>query len=530
MKLHGQSLIAGQPVEKRAASFKAVSPLDGAELEPAFYEAGADDVDTTLARAEETFPAFRALPAEERAAFLESVADEILGLGEALIERAHRETGLPVPRLESERGRTVNQLRLFACTVREGSWLDARIDTAQPDRKPLPQPDIRRMLIPIGPVIVFGASNFPLAFSVAGGDTASALAAGNPVVVKAHEAHPGTSELVAEAINRAVRAYDLPAGIFSMLHGPGPTIGMALVRHPAVKAVGFTGSRQAGRALFDAAAARPEPIPVFAEMSSVNPLFILPGALRERSEGIAQGLAQSVTLGVGQFCTKPGLVFGIEDDAWNAFTRSLAANAAAVAPATMLHPKIQRGFQEGRDKMAQLSGVEVLARAEAAPDARQTQGDVTLVETDAANFLAHPELAEEVFGPFAVLIAGRTLQELEEIARGLEGQLTATIHGTPEDLQAAQNLLAILESKVGRLIFNGFPTGVEVCPAMHHGGPYPATTDVRFTSVGTAAIQRFARPICYQNFPDAALPEPLRNANPRGIWRLVNNEWTRRSI
>lgn len=530
MQLHGHSLIAGERVQKHNDGFKAVSPLDSNTMEPAFYEADTDDVNTALIRAGEAVSLFRAYSSDERAQFLEAIADEIESLGDNLVERAHRESGLPRGRIEGERTRTANQLRLFAREVREELWIDARIDLAQPDRQPLPRPDLRRMLIPIGPVIVFGASNFPLAFSVAGGDTASALAAGNPVIVKAHGAHPGTGEMVAEAINRAAQKCQMPAGVFSYLHGSGEEIGIALVRHPMTRAVGFTGSRTAGRALFDAAVARPDPIPVFAEMSSTNPVFLLPNALRERGESVAAGLAQSVTLGVGQFCTKPGLVFGVGDSAWNEFTRALSSSAASVAPATMLHPNIHRSFGQGRDQMVKLGGVETLARAQSTADARQTQGDVTIVQTDAANFARHPELAEEVFGPFAVLVAGESLAELEEIARGLEGQLTATIHGTPEDLAAAKSLIEILESKVGRLIFNGFPTGVEVCPAMHHGGPYPATTDVRFTSVGTAAIGRFARPVCYQDFPDDALPEPLRNANSRGIWRLVNNERTQNSI
>lgn len=530
MTLHGHSLIAGQRVESNGSAFKALNPQNDSELEGSFYSASTSDVDTAMTRASKAFPAYRAVSSEQRAAFLETIADEIENLGEALIERAHLETGLPKARIESERGRTTGQLRLFAQVVREEMWINARIDTALPDRKPLPRPDLRRMLIPIGPVVVFGASNFPLAFSVAGGDTASALAAGNPVVVKAHRAHPGTSELVAEAVHRAVEKCDMPAGVFSLLHGSGEEIGMALVKHPVTRAVGFTGSRHAGRALFDAAAARPDPIPVFAEMSSLNPVFVLPGALSERGETVAQGLAQSVTLGVGQFCTKPGLVFGVKDDAWVQFKQALATSTLPIAPATMLTPRINRSFCEGRDKATTLEGVTVLARAQAAADTQQSQGDVTIIETDASTFSERPELAEEVFGPFAVLIEGSTLTELEDIARDMEGQLTATIHGSPDDLKAAQSLISILESKAGRLVFNGFPTGVEVCPAMHHGGPYPATTDARFTSVGTAAMLRFARPICYQNFPAEALPEPLRNANPQSIWRLVNNEWTNLSI
>ncbi|HLZ52904.1 MAG TPA: aldehyde dehydrogenase (NADP(+)), partial [Verrucomicrobiae bacterium] len=444
--------------------------------------------------------------------------------------RAHLETGLPETRLTGERARTVNQLKLFAQVVREGSWVDARIDTAIPDRQPAPKPDLRRMLIPIGPVIVFGASNFPFAYSVAGGDTASALAAGNPVVVKAHERHPGTSELTAVAIRRAVVACHLPAGVFSMLHGLGKTVGLALVRHPFARAVGFTGSRAAGRALFDAAAARPDPIPVFAEMSSLNPIFILPEALREHGGKIAEGLKNSVTSGAGQFCTKPGLVFGLQGAAFEQFQQSLAQLLKTVAPTTMLHAGICDVYHQGLNRVAATGGVQLLARSETDPDTQKTHAESVLVCTDAKTFRANPELAGEVFGPFSILISAPTIAELEEIAQNLEGQLTATVHGTPGDFQKAGKLLRLLECKAGRLILNGYPTGVEVCPAMNHGGPYPATTDVRFTSVGTAAIYRFARPICYQDFSPSMLPPALRNENPPGIWRLVNGTLTRDAI
>jgi len=373
-------------------------------------------------------------------------------------------------------------------------------------------------------VIVFGSSNFPLAFSVAGGDTASALATGNPVVVKAHSGHPGTSELVATAIRKAAVACNLPAGVFSLLHGAGKVIGLALVRHPGARAVGFTGSRAAGRILFDAAAARPEPIPVFAEMSSLNPVFILPEAMQGQTARIAEGLRASVTLGVGQFCTKPGLVFGLEDAGFDQFQRALGQLFETTAPATMLHGGICESYHQGMARASKTGGVKLLARAQENPDAKKTHGEPVVVSTDAKNFRKHPELAEEVFGPFAVLVSARTMSELEDIAENLEGQLTATVHGTPGDLPQAKRLLQILERKAGRLLINGFPTGVEVCPAMNHGGPYPATTDVRFTSVGTAALYRFVRPICYQNFPAALLPEALKDENPLNLWRLVDGK------
>ncbi|MGA2853429.1 MAG: aldehyde dehydrogenase (NADP(+)) [Verrucomicrobiota bacterium] len=530
MNLHGQNFIGGQLRHGTGKTVHAVSPLDSMPLPAEFHQSGENEVDAAMELAEQAFRAYRETNGEQRAVFLERIADEIMALGDDLIQRAHQESGLPEGRLTGERARTTGQLKLFAQVVREGSWVDARIDTAIPDRQPLPKPDLRRMLIPIGPVIVFGSSNFPLAFSVAGGDTASALVTGNPVVVKAHSGHPGTSELVATAIRRAVTACGVPAGVFSMLHGAGKVIGMALVRHPLSRAVGFTGSREAGRALFDAAAARPEPIPVFAEMSSLNPVFILPEAMRGQSAKIAEGLRASVTLGVGQFCTKPGLVFGLQDAEFDQFQKTLGQLFEAAAPATMLHGGICESYHQGLTRAAGTSGVKVLARAKEKPDAKKTHGEPVIVCTDAKNFRKHPELAEEVFGPFAVLISAQTMTELEEVAENLEGQLTATVHGTSNDLQQAKRLLQILERKAGRLIVNGFPTGVEVCPAMNHGGPYPATTDVRFTSVGTAALYRFVRPICYQDFPASALPDALKDENPMNLWRLVNGKLVKDTV
>ena len=524
MTLHGYSFIGGQLSPGTGVTFRAVSPLDHDVLEPWFHFAGPADVDAALALADSAFAVYRETTGWQRAALLERIADEIVALGDPLIARAHQETGLPEARLIGERGRTVGQLRLFAEVAREGSWVEARIDSAIPDRQPVPRPDLRRMLIPLGPVVVFGSSNFPLAFSVAGGDTASALATGNTVVVKAHSGHPGTSEMVATAIRQAIAACELPAGIFSMLHGQGKLIGVALVRHPATRAAGFTGSRTAGRALFDAAAARPEPIPVFAEMSSLNPVFLLPGALRERAQPIADGLRASITTGVGQFCTKPGLIFAVGGAEFERFQDLLAAGLRTTPPATMLHAGICQAYHAGLERQSRVNGVRVLSRSETAADAAKTHGEALVMRTDLASFRRHPELAEEVFGPFAVLVSADSVADLEATARHFEGQLTATVHGTAEDLEQAKPLLRILERKAGRVLINGFPTGVEVCPAMNHGGPYPATTDVRFTSVGTAALYRFVRPVCYQNFPPALLPEALKDENPLGIRRLVNGE------
>lgn len=525
MNLHGQNFIGDGLITGTGATFQATSPLDCGRLEPAFFQAGDADVNTALELAESAFYQYRLTTGEERALLLERIAQEILALGEALITRAHQETGLPETRLAGERMRTVNQLKLFAQVAREGSWVDARIDHAEPGRQPVPKPDVRRMLVPIGPVVVFGSSNFPLAFSVAGGDTASALCTGNSVVVKAHSGHPGTSELVAGAVRKAVEGCKLPPGVFSMLHGAGKIIGLALVRHPLTRAVGFTGSRTAGRALFDAAAARSEPIPVFAEMSSLNPIFVLPEAMSEREVSIADGLRASVTMGVGQFCTKPGLVFGIQGEAFHSFEAALGRTMESVAPATMLHAGICDAYHKGLMQVCSVPGVKVQARSQPPADSGRTHGEAVLLVTDANNFRKHPELATEVFGPCTVLISTRTVEQMEEIAAGLEGQLTATVHGTPGDLGKAAKLLRVLERKAGRLIINGFPTGVEVCAAMNHGGPYPATTDVRFTSVGTAALLRFVRPVCYQDFPASLLPEALREENPLGIRRLVDGKY-----
>ena len=522
MNLHGKNFIGDQLASGGGETFRATSPLDRSPLEPAFHAADLPAVDAAMQLAEAAFASYRQTTGAQRAALLERIADEILALGDDLLQRAHRETGLPEARLLGERGRTMGQLKQFARSfAKVPGWMRALTQRC-PTGNPYPNRICAGCSDPIGPVIVFGSSNFPLAFSVAGGDTASALATGNPVVVKAHSAHPGTSELVATAVRRAVAACQLPAGVFSLLHGSGKVIGTALVKHPAACAVGFTGSRVAGRALFDAAAARPAPIPVFAEMSSLNPIFLLPEALREQTTKLAEGLRNSITMGVGQFCTKPGLIFGLNSVAFDQFQKVLADLLSAVAPATMLHGGIGEAFHQGLAQASGVSGVKLLARSSAAPDPQQTQGEAVMLATDVANFRLHPELAEEVFGPFAVLISAPSLAELEAVARGLEGQLTATVHGTANDLQQAGNLLQLLERKAGRLILNGFPTGVEVCPSMNHGGPYPATTDVRFTSVGTAALARFVRPICYQDFPTAQLPDALKAGNPLGIRRLVN--------
>lgn len=523
MDLHGKNIIGSELIGTPGA-LRGINPATGQSLEPAFAEAGAADADRALQAAESAFNEYRLAPASKRAAFLSAIAARI-ETDDALVTRANEETGLPLERLKGERGRTVGQLRLFAKLIEEGWWAGVRIDHADPARKPVPKPDLRRMLIPIGPVVVFAASNFPLAFSVAGGDTASALAAGCTVVVKAHPAHPGTSERVAMHIRDAAKETGLPAGVFSLLHGRSHEVGMALVKHPLAQAVGFTGSLRAGRALFDAAAARPQPIPVYAEMGSTNPVFLLPGALAERGKQIAEGLKNSVTMGVGQFCTNPGLVLGHDDAATSEFLNQFASFMTEAAPGTMLYAGLRESYDAGVKRFAAIAGVRVAAQSRTAADPAKTQAAPTVFHADAKTYLANHSLREELFGPATVVVTGDRAS-LEKVASELDGHLTATIHGSPADLETYKNLIHIIERKVGRLIFNGYPTGVEVAHSMQHGGPYPATTDSRTTSVGTAAIERFARPIAYQDFPQAALPEALRDENPRGALRLVDGKWS----
>jgi NADP-dependent aldehyde dehydrogenase len=529
MPLHGQNIIGHSLSAEGAATFQAINPATGGKLDTPFHNATQAEVDRALALADHACLARSREPARITA-LLERIAAEIEALGDELIERAATETGLSSGRLQMERARTTGQLRLFARLVAEGSWVDARIDRAIPDRKPAPKPDLRRMLVPIGPIVVFGASNFPLAFSTAGGDTASALAAGCPVIVKARPSHPGTAELAGQAIQRAMMAIGMPEGFFSMLHGPGRETGLYLVRHPVVRAVGFTGSLSGGRALFDAAASRPDPIPVYAEMGSVNPIFLLPGALAARAERIAAGLHQSLTLGVGQFCTNPGLVVALDGTDLEHFLAALGKLIEETPPGTMLMEPILDGYEQGVRQLADVPGVTCAARSRQTADHGKTQCAAALFVTDADTFMRTPGLHHEVFGPTTVVVRCRRKEEMLRVAESLEGQLTATVHATDGDLADASELVAILERKAGRLLLNGFPTGVEVCAAMHHGGPYPATSDVHFTSVGTAAIYRFVRPVCYQDFPQSSLPPELQDANPRGIWRLVDNVLTKDGI
>jgi alpha-ketoglutaric semialdehyde dehydrogenase len=533
MEFLGTSIIgfrdgnAGKAGDAGNGAFQAFAPATGQKIEPIFHSATNEEVNLTVRLAAEASAFFARVSGAKKAEFLEMIASRIEAQTESLVTRASQESALSVARLQSETGRTCTQLRMFARVVREGSWVNARINHSDAQRKPVSKPDVRSMLRPLGPVVVFGASNFPLAFSVAGGDTASAFAAGNPVIVKAHPAHPGTSELVGRIIRDSVRACDLPEGVFSLLFDSGTSVGAALVQHPLVKAVGFTGSIPAGRALFDLAAKRPSPIPFYGEMGSTNPTFILPGALAARGENIAAELYGSFTLGGGQFCTKPGLVFLSEGKPSDALVNVLKGNVGESAKFTLLTSGISASYNREIRNRKNRGEVSLLAEEKSPESATAFQAGATLFQTDIISFLANPDLSSEVFGPETLLINYSKKEQILEAARGLHGHLTATVHGTEQDIVEFSELIAILENKVGRIIYNGYPTGLELCDAIVHGGPYPASTDSRTTSVGTLAIFRFARPVCYQDFPDVALPDELKDENSLGIWRMVDGELTR---
>ena len=522
----GKNYIGKTPSANGNNILKAYNPVDNSVFSEVFTEATSTEVDSAVEKAAAAFSAYKAISYEKRAQFLETIADEIMNIGDDLLERASGESGLPFGRFQGERGRTCNQLKLFASVLRDGSWLEVNIDTAIPDRAPIPKVDLRKMQVPIGPVAVFGASNFPLAFSTAGGDTASALAAGNPVIVKGHEAHLGTNDMVTQAVLRAVDKTGMPDGVFSMVNG-GIPVGQQLVKHPKVKAVGFTGSLRGGRALFDLANQRPEPIPVYAEMGSTNPSFLMPEKLESDPEGLATIFANSVALGVGQFCTSPGLLIGIKSDALSKFTNTLSKALAAASPATMLNEKIATGYYTHRGTLIEQTGVEVLGSTESAGD---NKGKPLTAKVDGQSFLNNPRLHEEIFGPFTMVVECENADQMVLIAQSLEGQLTGTLVASENDLIEQSSIVEALSNKVGRILFNGVPTGVEVCHSMQHGGPYPASTDQRTTSVGTAAISRFVRPIAFQNWPDNLLPEPLKNSNPMNLWRVVDGQRTKSSI
>jgi NADP-dependent aldehyde dehydrogenase len=521
MNILGKQFINGMRTAGSETTFVSYDAVSGAELPYSFFHATDAEIRSAAEAAARAYPVYRNTGLEQRAGFLEAIAGELDSLDDSFVQTVMTETGLLEARVRGERLRTSNQLRLFATVVRRGNFLGARIDSALPERTPSPRPDIRQYRIGTGPIAVFGAGNFPLAFSVAGGDTASALAAGCPVIVKAHSGHPVTSELVGQAVVRAVERCRIPSGVFGMLFGDNS--GEPLVTAHEIKAVAFTGSLRGGRALSEIAARRPEPIPVFAEMSSINPVIILPGALKERSSEIAAGLAGSVTLGGGQFCTKPGLIIGIAGEPFDRFCRQLTVEITKRDSAVMLNRTILKNYQEGITRMSQIPGVKLLASGRSDTDQARTyvfRADATLL-----HHAGHP-LEEEVFGPSTVVVAVTDMQELLDLAPRLNGHLTAGIFAESADAEWCGPLSAALETRVGRIILNDYPTGVEVCDAMVHGGPYPASSDSRFTSVGSLSIDRFLRPVCYQGYPDHLLPPVLQDHNPLGIRRLVNGRWT----
>lgn len=518
MTLVASSIIAGQPVTGNAGQVRGINPATGESLDPTFTFVDGAAVDQAAEAAWQAFDIYRSTSPEQRAAFLELIAQYIEADKDRIVERAGLETGLPQGRLTGELGRTTGQLRAFAAELRIGAHQEIRINTAQPDRLPAPSPDLRQRQIPLGPVAVFGASNFPLAFSTAGGDTASALAAGCPVVVKAHNAHPGTAALVGQAVTRAVTEAGLPAGVFSQLFGAGSSVGQRLVAHHRIKAVGFTGSRGAGIALMKTAAARPEPIPVFAEMSSINPVVIFPGALSTGAQDLAAGFVSSLTMGSGQFCTNPGLIFVPAKD--SGFVDAAGSTLASTDGQTMLSTGICGSYLEGVVRLAETPGITAVSAGKELSGRNAPAPALFLTDTD--TFRSVPDLQEEIFGSAALVVQYRDEPDLVFALETLQGQLTATVHAVEEDSSKVQAIMPVLERKVGRILFNGWPTGVEVNDSMVHGGPFPATSDSRTTSVGSLAIYRFQRPVSYQNIPSNLLPEALQDANPWGLPRRVD--------
>jgi len=528
MKPDGGSLIGFGSSGAGGAAFKALDPAQNIPLEPSFLSATLADVDRAAELAAAAAPALARLSGAGRAKFLRAVAANLEAKVDDLVARSRQETALPEARLKGEVARTVGQLRLYAEAAEKASWVDARIETAQPDRKPLPKPDHRSLMRPLGSVVVFGSSNFPFAYSVAGGDTASAFAAGCPVIVKAHPAHPGTSELTGRLILHAVRDCGLPEGTFSLLFDAGFEVGQALVKHPLIKAAGFTGSVKGGRALADLGAARAEPIPVYAEMGSVNPVFILPGAIAERSAAIVEGLFASSTLGVGQFCTNPGLIVLQRSPAAEELVRNLSAKLSAAPEGIMLTAGIAKAYAGNTAQRAKQPGVQIIAQASSSAACGAAP---MWFECEALYFLGNHSLAEEIFGPSSLVVWCKDRAEMLNVAGHVEGSLTATLHAGVAEAKEQADLIDLLATKAGRLVLNSYPTGVEVSHAMVHGGPYPSTSDGgRTTSVGTRALGRWARPVCYQGFTDELLPEELRNANPLGLFRLVNGELTKAPV
>ena len=524
----GKNYIGNQLSATGNKTFKTFNPLLNIENEWEITEASTNEVNQATELASGAYKTYSKISGEKKAVFLRTIAEEIEALGDELLEVYSSESGLPNGRAMGERGRTLGQLRAFANHIEAGNWVDASIDTAQPDRQPLPKVDLRKMNVALGPVVVFGASNFPFAFSTAGGDTAAALAAGCPVIVKSHPMHAATGEMVSSAVIKAVEKTGMPNGVFSNLNSSGIEIGQALVLHPKVKAVGFTGSINGGRALYDLAAKRKEPIPVFAEMGSINPVVLLPKALKNRAETIAQTYAGSITLGSGQFCTNPGLIIGVKSEGLTNFVNTLAKEIVKIEPSCMLHPNIAGAYETNKANAIAQSGLKVLAGYENEVEPNFARQVVTTVEGE--TFLNNPTLHHEVFGPFSLVVQCQNIEQLEDVISNLEGQLTGTIISDDNEIVKHSKIVNALQNRVGRIIFNGVPTGVEVCPSMHHGGPYPASTDSRFTAVGVDSIKRFVRPFSYQDWPNELLPDALKNENPLGISRLVNNHATANKI
>ncbi|MCP4974695.1 MAG: aldehyde dehydrogenase (NADP(+)) [Maribacter sp.] len=520
----GKNYIGNKLSAKGSKTYTTFNPQLNKENEFSFVEATPEEIDQAVLQAKNAYAEFKEVSGKRKAEFLNAIADGILALDDSLVKTYCSETGLPEGRAMGERGRTVGQLRSFAELVKEGSWVEASIDSAIPNRTPAPKPDLRKLLIPLGPVVVFGASNFPLAYSTAGGDTAAALAAGCPVIVKSHPMHAGTGELVASAIVKAAEKTNMPNGVFSNLNSSGIEVGVALVQHPSVKAVGFTGSIRGGRALFDLASQREEPIPVFAEMGSVNPVVILPDAVQNRGAALANTYAGSITLGTGQFCTNPGLLLGIKGEALTSFIKNLSDAIIKIEPSCMLHPNIIGAYESNRRKAVAQKGLQVVADYQS--DVQTNYARQTVSTVEGKTFLENTTLHQEVFGPYSIVVQCEDVDQLEQIISKLEGQLTGTIIADDSELSRYPRIVSALQNRVGRLIYNGVPTGVEVCPSMHHGGPYPSSTDSRFTAVGIHSIKRWVRPMSYQDWPDSQLPDALKDSNPLGIIRLVNNGLT----
>ncbi|MEE9407175.1 MAG: aldehyde dehydrogenase (NADP(+)) [Polaribacter sp.] len=516
----GKNYIGNQLVATGNTTYKTFNPELNIENETVFTEATSQEIDAAVNLASQAFKEFRTISGAKKAEFLNTIADEILTLDDTLVKTYCSETGLPEGRAKGERGRTVGQLRNFANLVAEGSWIEATIDAAQPNREPMPRSDIRKMLIPLGPVVVFGASNFPLAYSTAGGDTAAALASGCPVIVKSHPMHAGTGALVASAIIKAAEKTGMPNGVFSNLNSSGMEVGQQLVSHSEVKAVGFTGSIRGGRALLDLAAKRKEPIPVFAEMGSINPVVILPKALENRNQEIATTYAGSITVGTGQFCTNPGLLLGIKSDALSTFVNNLSQEIMEINPSCMLHPNIKKGYISNKEKVVSQNNVAVTANYES--NVQNNYAEQTIVSVEGKDFLENPTLHLEVFGPFSMVVQCENETELEAVITNLEGQLTGTVISDENEVADYSSVISALQNRVGRIIFNGVPTGVEVCESMVHGGPYPASTDSRFTAVGINSIKRWVRPFSYQDWPNELLPNELQKENPLDIFRTVD--------